>query len=391
MYFSVHFKGKRIILSILILIFFVLLIMNYKNISIPSNTTDMEFKVVIDAGHGSIDTGTSYGNILEKEINLQIAKYLHQDLKNVNIIPILIRTEDKLYQNSRNKDLRQRPIISNQSKTDLFISIHANNFPSSQPSGSQIFYKINCDKSEKLAEFIQSEMVKIRDKNDRSLKKGDYYVLNKINSPGILIEVGFLSNPTDREKLTDTEYLKQISKAIKDGIIKYFQDNFSKQNTKNPAKRNNTEQENTVFKLNKNKLFYISNTDSNMFLIKNSMTFPTSSFFNEDFSNLSFTEIIAISAIKQLLDPPNGFISPIAEGTKINSLKVKDTIAILDISIESAKNFPGGSSMEYNAIEAITKTLLSIKDVSGVQILIDGKSGASMGGHIILDKVFYQD
>ncbi len=390
MYFSFRLKGKRIITSILILIFFGLLIMNYKNISIPSNTSDMQFKVVIDAGHGSIDTGTSHGNILEKEINLQIAKYLYQDLKNVNIIPILTRTEDKLYQNSRNKDLRQRPIISNQSKADIFISIHANNFPSSQPSGSQIFYKINCDKSEKLAKFIQSEMVKIRDKNDRSLKQGDYYVLNKINSPGVLIEVGFLSNPTDRQMLTDTEYLKQISKAIKDGIIKYFQDNFSKQGNKQRNK-NNTEQEKTVFEVANNKLFYISNTDNSVFLIKNSMTFPTNSFFNEDLSNLSFTEIIAISAIKQLLDPPDGLISPLAEGTKINSLKVKDTIAILDISIESAKNFPGGSSMEYNAIEAITKTLLSIKDISGVQILIDGKSGASMGGHIILDEVFYQE
>jgi len=389
MYSSFHFKGKRLIISILLLIFFGLLIMNYINISIPSNTNDMEFRVVIDAGHGSIDTGTSHGNILEKEINLQIANLLYEDLKKVNIFPIMTRTKDKLYKNSRNKDLRQRPIISNQSNADLFISIHANNFPSSQPSGSQIFYKINCDESEKLAEFIQNEMVKIRDKNDRSLKRGDYYVLNKINSPGVLIEVGFLSNPTDRQMLTDTEYLSQISSAIKDGIIKYFQDNFSRQGKKQRNK-NNIEQENTVFRVDNNKLFYISNTDNNVFLIKNSMTFPTSSFFNEDYSNLTFTEILAISAIKQLLDPPDGLISPLADGTKIHSLEVTNNIAILDFSIESASNFTGGSSMEYSAIEAITKTLLSIRGIDGVQILIDGKSGASMGGHMILDKVFYQ-
>lgn len=390
MYFSFHFKGQRIIISILLLIFFGLLLMNYKNISVPSNTSDMEFRVVIDAGHGSIDTGTSHGDILEKEINLQIANLLAEDLKNVNIKPIMTRTEDKLYLNSRNKDLRQRPIINNQSNADLFISIHANNFPSSQPSGSQIFYKLNCDESKKLAEFIQSEMVKIRDENDRSLKQGDYYVLNKINNPGILIEVGFLSNPTDRQMLTDTEYLNQISSAIKNGIIKYFQDNFSKQDNEQRNK-NNTKQEETVFEVDNNKLFYISNTNNSVFLIKNSLTFPTSSFFNDDYSNLTFTEIIAISAINQLLDPPEGLISPLADGTKINSLRIKDKIAIIDFSIESASNFTGGSSMEHNAIEAISKTLLSVKGIDGVQILIDGKSGASMGGHIILDKVFYQD
>ena len=89
-----------------------------------------------------------------KIFNLAIARYLYEELRKVNIIPIMTRTEDKLYENSRNKDLRQRPIIANNAKADLFISIHANNFPSSNASGSQIFYKINSEKSQELAENI---------------------------------------------------------------------------------------------------------------------------------------------------------------------------------------------------------------------------------------------
>lgn len=390
MYFSFTIKAMRIIISILLIIFFVLLIMNYRYISLPSHTNDMEFKVVIDPGHGSIDTGTSYGNILEKEINLEIAKLLYEDLKKINIIPIMTRTEDKLYQDSRNKDIKQRPIIANNSQADLFISIHVNNFPSSQPSGSQIFFKSNSEKSEKLAEYVQNELVKLREENNRSLKIGDYYVLNNLNCPGILIEVGFISNQKDRELLSNTNYQKQLSNAIKDGIIQYFQDNFSKYKEENEEQ--NTEEVYKVLTNNEtNRIYYISTTDNQISLIKNKLTFPVANFFNEKYSVLNFQEIMAISAVEQLLEPPNGLISPFVEGSKLNSLEIKDNIAILDLSLETASNFNGGVEMESYSVNAITKTILSVNGINGLKILINGKEDQSLGGHIIFDKIFYQE
>lgn len=389
MYISLDFKLKQIFLLILLSIFFTLLILNYKYISIPSNTTDMNFKVAIDAGHGSIDNGTSYGTILEKDINLQIAQKLSQELKQVNITPIMTRTEDKLYMNSRNKDLRQRPIIANQSSADLFISLHANNYADSQPAGSQIFYKVNSDESKKLAEFIKTELVNLRNRNDRVIKKGDYYVLNQSNAPGVLIEVGFLSNPEDREELTDPLYQSKLANAIKNGIINYFQNTFSEpigaELTENKLEKPNEELETILSNDENNTLYYISATEEDIYLIKKNMSFPTTNFFDKRYNSLTFTEVLAASAMEELINPSEGLISPLPEGTKINSIRIDDGKAELDLSIDAAINFKGGSEYEYIAIEAISRTLKSIRGIEEVKILIEGREGASLGGHIILD------
>ena len=388
MYFIFTIKPVRIITVLLLIAFFSLLSLNYRFITIPSNSRDMVFKVVIDPGHGSIDTGTSYGELLEKDINLEIAKYLYDELKKVNIIPIMTRTEDKLYQNSRNKDLRQRPLIANNAKADLFISIHGNNYPSSQPSGSQIFYKTNSPESEKLAEFVQMELVKLRKENNRSLKKGDYYVLNMIKCPGILIETGFLSNPEDRSLLSDPGYQKKIAAVIRDGIVCYFQENFNKPiSDESPIYELQTE---TISFQEENCLYYISFTDKQLFLSGIKMPFPATSFFEKEYTSLDFTEILAISALNELLSPPSGLISPLPEGTVINSLKIQEGLAILDMTINSNR-IHGGAEFEQFSIMAVLKTLFSINGIKGVKILLSGEENGSPGGHIIFNRIYYKE
>ncbi|NLM97968.1 MAG: hypothetical protein GX175_10255 [Halanaerobiaceae bacterium] len=387
MYYILTIKPLRIITIVLLLIFFSLLFINQHYLTIPSNSSTMIFKVVIDPGHGGIDTGASYGNLLEKDINLAIAKYLYEELKKVNIIPIMTRTEDKLYQNSRNKDLRQRPLIANDAKADLFISIHGNNYPSSQPSGSQIFYKINSPESERLAEFVQKELVKLRKENNRALKKGDYYVLNMIKCPGILIETGFLSNPADRSFLSDPAYQKKIALGIKNGIVNYFQENFNK-----PSLEENPVHEllkNDISVSEENSLYYISFSDQELFLTGVKMPFPTASFFEKEYLTLDFKEILAISAIKELMSPPPGLISPIPDGTRINSLRIQDGLAIVDFTINPEK-INAGAEFEHFSLQAILKTLFSINGIKGVKILLSGEENASTGGHIIFYSIYYK-
>ena len=386
MFLTIILKPYKILLSIILIFFFALLILNYRSsTSLPSHTTDMDFIVVVDAGHGGIDTGTSHGDILEKDINLAIAKYLYEELRKVNIIPIMTRTEDKLYESDRNKDLRQRPKIANNVKADLFISIHANNFPSSKTAGSQIFYKINSKESLELAEFIQKELDILRDENRRVLKKGDYYVLNVIKCPGVLIEAGFLSNPEDRKLLTDPGYQQQLAKAIKDGIINYFQENFSKGEREKEV--NTQVVSNTLKNVATNSLYYLYYGSQNPGLIKNKMSFPAANFFKEQYSRLNFQEIMAISALEQLKEPPIGLYSPLPPGTSINSLQVENRLAIVDLSLPENFCFNQGAETEFYAIEAISKTLLSINGIEGVEILIDGKKEQSPGGHILLDGI----
>ena len=136
----------------------------------------------------------------------------------------------------------------------------------------------------------------------------------------------------------------------------------------------------TLASADSNCLYYLYYGSQNPSLIKNKMSFPAANFFKEDYSLLNFQEIMAISALKQLMEPPVGLYSPLPPGTIIKSLRVENKLATLDLSLPA--NFNGGAETELYAIEAISKTLLSIKGIDEVEILLDGKEGQSPGGHI---------
>jgi N-acetylmuramoyl-L-alanine amidase len=377
-------KYLKLLIFISLYIFIGILII--KSIHVPSNTNNMEFIVAIDPGHGSIDVGAHYNEIYEKDINLDIAIILAKKLKEVNIIPVLTRKDDSLYLNSRIKDIRHRPDIANKANADIFISIHVNNYPSSQPSGSQIFYKMKSSLSKDLAEKIQEELIKIRKENNRYIKSGDYYVLNKSKCPSIILEVGFLSNPEDRKKLRDPEYKELLAESIKNGIINYFQSKLGQENH---------ELEKRVFNLktsseisNKFKLYYIENNVDSIYLVSGNLNYPTGAILNENYSKMNITEILAISAINQLLNPPCGKISPLAKGSSIKDISLNQGRLVVDFSGELASNYQGGIEMEQLIVQAITKTLFSIPNIDEMQILIDGEKGSSIGGHILLNNIY---
>lgn len=176
--------------------------------------------IAIDPGHGSVDKGTSYQNIYEKDINLSISLKLKEELESVGANIILTREGD--YDLStpnatlrKRSDFDNRIKIINESNPTLFISIHQNFYQDSLYSGAQVFYKGD----KKLAEIIQNSLNKKRNIKaiDNSL-----YMFNKLNSNGILIECGFLSNANDRKKLVNEKYQREIAIKIKKSIIKYF-------------------------------------------------------------------------------------------------------------------------------------------------------------------------
>lgn len=352
----------------------------------------MVFKVVIDPGHGSIDTGTSYGNILEKEINLKIAQHLSNELKKVNIIPIMTRIEDKLYLDSRNKDIRRRVEITKESKADLYISIHANNFPSSQPAGSQVFYKPDCPLSKTLADFIKEELIKLRSENNRSIKNGNFYVLNGSPCPAVLIEAGFLSNPEDRRLLSNPGYQNSLAKAIKNGIIMYFQSNFNQDQLELPVldqkKQRVTDRLNNVYYLDvKNgKITYyatpIPRPVNNLEIKADLNVYQNLDLYNEQ---------IAISAIHELMNPPKNLISTLPRESQILSLKIVNGVAVIDFSEKIRDHFQGGAGTELYLLETLAHTLFSIPAIEGIEILINGKRGSSIGGHIFLKQIWKSD
>lgn len=182
--------------------------------------------IYLDAGHGGLDPGTIYKNIYEKDINLSICEKLQKILEKNGAIVYQTRYGDYDLSNntsSRKKsDLNNRVKIINESGADIYISIHLNSIDSSTWSGAQVFYDDVNDKNKVFADIMQKQL-KQDLKTNRKVKELKNILLNrKVKIPGILIEVGFLSNPNDRYLLKQDDYQKKIAISIKNGIIKYF-------------------------------------------------------------------------------------------------------------------------------------------------------------------------
>ena len=180
--------------------------------------------IIIDPGHGSIDVGTSYNNIIEKDLNLSISKMLEQELIKNGSSVLLVREDDYDLSSPNTKkrkksDFNNRIDLINKSNADIYLSIHINYLTNNKYSGSQVFYY--GDDNKELANTIQMYLNKIN--TPRSIKTmPNVYMYNKLNIKGVLIECGFISNYTDRNNLQDPNYQQLLSKTITDALIDYF-------------------------------------------------------------------------------------------------------------------------------------------------------------------------
>ena len=194
--------------------------------------------IVLDAGHGGIDSGTSSDDktIFEKDINLAITLKLKELIESSGGLVILTRDDDSsLYEESGNKTTRQkynenlknRKKIADESNADMLISIHLNYFTQSKYYGAQTFYPESNKDGKALASCIQNEFKRVVDNsNNRVIKsRNDLYLLKDCKIPSALIECGFLSNEKEAKLLNDEEYQEKIAWAIYSGIQKYFDEN----------------------------------------------------------------------------------------------------------------------------------------------------------------------
>lgn len=190
---------------------------NFSKISDLDNTSNI--CIILDAGHGGTDGGTTEYKTNEKDINLSVTKYLKEIFEDCGIDVVLTRETDKLL------SLSQRTDIANKNNADLFISIHCNYFEDdSSVSGLECYYYYNQTESQKIAENIISSADNVNGITVRSAKSEDYYVLRHTKMPAVLVELGYLSNSMERKSLTDKDYQKLLAKAIADGILEVFED-----------------------------------------------------------------------------------------------------------------------------------------------------------------------
>lgn len=213
----------------------VLLIFSRNTPSVAVSTAPTErHAVIIDAGHGGGDGGTqSSDGTLEKDINLQISLKLEKVLKLMGFDTVMIRREDKLICSDECDTVRERKVSDLNNRLEIarsypeaiFISVHQNYFTESKYSGAQVFYSPLNEHSKQLADSLQKSIVNLtQPDNDRKIKKSseDIFLLQKIESPAVMVECGFMSNPSEALKLKDESYQKQLALAIASGIIGYY-------------------------------------------------------------------------------------------------------------------------------------------------------------------------
>lgn len=222
-------------------------------------------KIVIDAGHGGKDCGTtSVEGICEKTIVLEVAKFLSQELKDRGYMVFMTRSSDVYI------DLRKRTEFANTRGADLFVSVHANSMPKDSPktpSGVETYFlsparseraeqvakvenqgdietmshfatksflntisTFHLVASHKLAIEIQSSILdQVRQKyntHDGAVREGPFWVLAGALMPSVLIEIGYASHKLEGKLIAKKEYQKLLAKGIADGVDGYFLRNY---------------------------------------------------------------------------------------------------------------------------------------------------------------------
>lgn len=209
-------------------------------------------RIVIDAGHGGHDPGTQHFGLREKNLNLDIARRLKAVLEQRGLEIVMTRETDQFI------PLSGRPAVANRLGADLFVSVHTNANKSSRVSGIETYYpresvvsaraqwppgvgqsdvavpsstikQILWDltltrsrsQSRRLASTICRSMKNTLGAPCRGAKGARFVVLRESWMPSVLVEVGYVSNPAEAERLGNPQYRQAIAESIGDGIAAY--------------------------------------------------------------------------------------------------------------------------------------------------------------------------
>lgn len=169
--------------------------------------------VVIDPGHGGHDNGGQWGRVYEKHLALDTATRLEANLKRLGYQTVMTRRSDYFI------TLPDRVRTGNSYRNAIFVSIHYNYTWKEQVSGLETFYYSR--EGQRLAQYVQSSLVRHTRTVDRSAKFARFYVIRNSTLPAILVEGGFVSNETERARMKSAYFREAIARGITEGIQRY--------------------------------------------------------------------------------------------------------------------------------------------------------------------------
>lgn len=228
---------KKAILFCILLISLLIFPMLISNISHPVFSNTYLKTIVIDPGHGGIDGGSSHNDLLEKNINLEVSLKLKKILSDKNINVVMTRDDDislesksDLKSSRYRRDLNARKSIIDKNNAELFVSIHVNAHPkNTKAQGVQVIHYPQSKDSEYLAKEISNSINKIvfneflkTEQIKAEVLTGNFYILRESKSPGVIVEIGFITTPEDRKLIQNEDYQYKMATAIAQGIIEYI-------------------------------------------------------------------------------------------------------------------------------------------------------------------------
>ncbi len=219
-----------------------------------------KMRIVVDPGHGGKDPGAVRGKYREKDWNLAVSKELVRLLKKGNFEVKITRDNDTFI------PLSDRSKIANTFKADLFVSVHVNSTKNSKADGFQVYFRSEkatdkeaaetaaleneatqyeevhynfvdallqslakneyINESSKLAGYVKNAVYKqpgigIAVNQNNAIRQANFYVLKGVQSPAILVEMGFISSSKDRARLSQASVQKKMAQGIYNGIVNY--------------------------------------------------------------------------------------------------------------------------------------------------------------------------
>ena len=175
--------------------------------------------LVLDAGHGAHDSGSTGNGVIEKEVNLKQTLAIADYLNTYSDIKVYLTREVDAY-----PTLGDRADLANEIEADIFVSVH-NNSHNEQSKGTEVlYYPSSTDiRSKQMAQIAQDYIVNECGTYNRGIKaRPDLAVLKKTQMPAILLEGAFISNPTEAEMLKSSTFTQNYAKAVGRAIIEMF-------------------------------------------------------------------------------------------------------------------------------------------------------------------------
>jgi N-acetylmuramoyl-L-alanine amidase len=163
------------------------------------------------------------GGVTESSVNLAVGLKVKKLLENSGAKVVMTRSTDRYVAapgSSLGEELQERLDIAEASNADIFVSLHSNANDDSGLQGTMTFY--NAASAKPLADSIENAVIKSTGSVNKGVESATFYVLRNASMPSVLVEMGFITNPQEEQKLNNPSYQGKIAQGVYQGIAKYF-------------------------------------------------------------------------------------------------------------------------------------------------------------------------